>query len=435
MQFSEYLVIYILSLFALQDTSSEYNIIQNEEVESDDDREILNDIELKPKRRAYLPWFADEKKRLNELVKDDLKSVNEKINWSDIAQKLGTQRSAASVQTNYRKFFGKLPKKKSQKSVLWTKTEENELRKIVDGRADKNSNDWEQIAKEFNAKNKTKRTEKALQARYNKILRNERTQSQKLFKSRVIFSYFCADSDEVLKQNHQFSTRVPKATPSTSPDMSEHLCNECDSKLIQMDVDDVYPLGFYVYCNGANCKLPKRRFGRNDTVYHCSNGHDYCSQCGAPKAIKIELKEQTQNQTDSEEEIEIINGDGWDYKQSENNKAIDIDDDIKLKPKINKKCPISLEEMVNPYKSTRCGHIYEKDAVLSYMKSYRKKPNKRKDSSVPCPIPGCSKKIKEEYLEAVNKKKRRRSSFDINHLPLAKKTKFTSFVQLLPPLC
>ena len=174
----------------MQDTSSEYNIIQNEEVESDDDREILNDIEFKPKRRAYLPWFADEKKRLNELVKDDLKSDNEKINWSDIAQKLGTQRSPASVQMNYRKFFGKLPKKKREKSALWTRTEENELRQIVDGRADKNSNDWEQIAEEYNAKNKPKRTEKALQARYNKILRNERTPIQKLFKSRVIFHIF-----------------------------------------------------------------------------------------------------------------------------------------------------------------------------------------------------------------------------------------------------
>ena len=217
--------------------------------------------------------------------------------------------------------------------------------------------------------------------------------------------------------------------------MSEHLCNECDSKLIQMDVDDVYPLGFYVYCNGANCRLPKRRFTHKDTVYHCSNGHDYCSQCVVSKAIKIEYNEQTQNQTDSEDEIEIINGDGWDYKQSENKEAFDIDNDIDFKSKISKKCPISLKEMTNPYKSTRCGHIYEKDAVFGYVQKYREQHRKRKDACVPCPIAGCSKKFKEEHLEATDKRKRRRSSFDIDHLPPTKKTKFASFVQLLPPLC
>ena len=199
-----------------------------------------------------------------------------------------------------------------------------------------------------------------------------------------------------------------------------HLCDECDSKLVAMNVEDVYE-GKAVYCNGTKCP----DVALSGTVLHCPNEHDWCCDCAVSKlkAIKNEPKQQNESITQNEGEIEVL-----DAVKAEC-KIFDIDDDIKLKPKTNSKCPISLKEMTNPYKSTRCGHIFEKDAVLNYMQNYRKKPNKRKDSSVPCPIPGCSKTIKEEYLEAVNKKKRRRSSFDINCLPPAKKIKL-AFIDL-----
>ena len=337
--------------------------VQNEQRESDDDVQILNEpqTENKSKKRMNALWTKREKKLLKKMVSKALESANgeiKSINWSDIARKLGTKRSANAVNTQYTKISKKAKKRKQH--VLWTRDEENKLKQIVDDRADKSCIEWKQIEKDFNSQNGTKRSKPALQDKYYKITMNERPKPQKTrvkiaYFSLLILLTFCFC---------QFSTRVPRSKPIDTP-----------------------------------------------------------------KIVKIEFEQAP----DDEDDVEIISGDGFEKKQFGKNDVLDIEVDIDFGSKVSTKCPISLLEMTSPYKSTRCGHTFEKDAIMNVMQNYRMRPGKRKNAFVPCPMVGCSQKFTEQHLEAVNKKKRRRSSFDINQLPPPKKRKCT-FESLLPQL-
>jgi SUMO ligase MMS21 Smc5/6 complex component len=46
-----------------------------------------------------------------------------------------------------------------------------------------------------------------------------------------------------------------------------------------------------------------------------------------------------------------------------------------------KKCPITTKTIVNPCKNTTCDHVYERDAILEYIKGKRQ---------VKCPFAGCT---------------------------------------------
>merc|ERR1712129_656364 len=117
--------------------------------------------------------------------------------------------------------------------------------------------------------------------------------------------------------------------------------------------------------------------------------------------------------------------------------VFDIDDEnADFTSKVSNICPISLLPMVTPYKSTICGHVFEKQVILNYIE----KMKRGKRNYVKCPASTCSKKIKAEDFEEIvdnNNKKRRRSSFSICMLPPpTKKRRLSSlsFEDCLPSL-
>ncbi|KAL4226175.1 hypothetical protein ACF0H5_014161 [Mactra antiquata] len=58
------------------------------------------------------------------------------------------------------------------------------------------------------------------------------------------------------------------------------------------------------------------------------------------------------------------------------------DDDIEVTQEINTKCPYTGMQMVKPVTNKHCGHNYDKDGILQYIKQRK---NKAK-----CPLGGCS---------------------------------------------
>ena len=91
-----------------------------------------------------------------------------------------------------------------------------------------------------------------------------------------------------------------------------------------------------------------------------------------------------QNKTD-QDEIEIIPNDKHEMIVN-----IEQDNDLKkLKSKIDIKCPLTQCIMNIAWKSTKCGHIFDKLTILNYIQQ------NQKYGTVICPIPGCSKKLRQ----------------------------------------
>ena len=72
-------------------------------------------------------------------------------------------------------------------------------------------------------------------------------------------------------------------------------------------------------------------------------------------------------------------------------------------------CPITKQLLVEPMKSTKCGHSYSKEPIMQYMKSRRGRPAK-------CPVAGCSQLVTVDGLvqdvEAERKLKKRKVIVD-----------------------
>lgn len=78
------------------------------------------------------------------------------------------------------------------------------------------------------------------------------------------------------------------------------------------------------------------------------------------------------DQTNEDEELEVINQSGG--AESENAVL---------------KCKMTLKRFVRPYKNKVCGHVYEHDAIMQYLRSKKA-----------CPMPGCSNQnVTKEQLE------------------------------------
>lgn len=171
-----------------------------------------------------------------------------------------------------------------------------------------------------------------------------------------------------------------------------------------MNAGDVYD-GKDVFCNSRGCHLKLQPM--TGTVFHCVNEHDYCPQCADPKDVKIEMEQQSEGQPEAKDESDID--------------VLD-EDDTDSRSKTIIKCPLSRKEMTNPYKSKKCGHVFEMEAILNYIEQ-----NKHY-GVVECPQHGCSKNVKETDFEKMNVRKRRRSSLDTN--PRSSKKRKLSVVDL-----
>ena len=157
---------------------------ENQEINSDFEGDTENENNSnKQNNKAGARWDRDESKKLKRLVAKQ--GGTRDINWADIAQKLGTQRTARAVQDRYHK---EVKTKNTKKSVLWTKNEQNKLMEIVNKYTDKSGNNWKQIAIEFNANNETKRTQNALQTKHHELKKSgkqSKRKKAKLQKTRV----------------------------------------------------------------------------------------------------------------------------------------------------------------------------------------------------------------------------------------------------------
>eukprot|EP00088_Acartia_fossae_P054006 TRINITY_DN6169_c0_g2_i3.p1 TRINITY_DN6169_c0_g2~~TRINITY_DN6169_c0_g2_i3.p1 ORF type:complete len:204 (+),score=12.50 TRINITY_DN6169_c0_g2_i3:40-651(+) len=64
------------------------------------------------------------------------------------------------------------------------------------------------------------------------------------------------------------------------------------------------------------------------------------------------------------------------------------DDDLKIiKTRLNSLDPITKKEIVNPWKNKYCGHVYEKETILAWIKSTRSR-----GKEVKCPYAGCTQR-------------------------------------------
>ncbi|PKS11383.1 hypothetical protein jhhlp_003146 [Lomentospora prolificans] len=75
-------------------------------------------------------------------------------------------------------------------------------------------------------------------------------------------------------------------------------------------------------------------------------------------------------------------GQGGSNGIGEDEETMDDDEDIVIeREKVSTRCPLSLQEMKDPYTNSRCKHTFEKDAIMEFFGSARQ---------VMCPQAGCS---------------------------------------------
>lgn len=113
-----------------------------------------------------------------------------------------------------------------------------------------------------------------------------------------------------------------------------------------------------------------------------------------------------QYQDENDDEIEIIPND-----KQETIVNMELNKDLKLNSKINIKCPLTQCIMKIAWKSAKCGHIFDKMTILNYIKQ------NQKYGTVICPIPGCSKKLRQNEwsndqivqneIDKINRKRKR----------------------------
>jgi hypothetical protein len=84
--------------------------------------------------------------------------------------------------------------------------------------------------------------------------------------------------------------------------------------------------------------------------------------------------------------------------------ADDSDDDIAIdRENISTRCPITLAEFIDPVKSKKCPHSFEKSAILEMIGQARPPTSRGARQafvpSVTCPVPGCPSELRKEDLE------------------------------------
>ncbi|XP_052778778.1 E3 SUMO-protein ligase NSE2-like [Mya arenaria] len=76
------------------------------------------------------------------------------------------------------------------------------------------------------------------------------------------------------------------------------------------------------------------------------------------------------------------------------------DDDIEMTQEINTKCPYTGMDMVHPVRNKLCGHNYEREGIMQYIKQ---RMNKAK-----CPLSGCGNEKPVEESDLVENKELKR---------------------------
>ena len=80
----------------------------------------------------------------------------------------------------------------------------------------------------------------------------------------------------------------------------------------------------------------------------------------------------------------------WKKKRNRNKKKKEEDQDLEvMSAKKSIRCPLTLCIYKHPMRSTKCDHVFEKEAIHKYIKDNQKQWSK---ASI-CPLPGCQKKI------------------------------------------
>ncbi len=58
-------------------------------------------------------------------------------------------------------------------------------------------------------------------------------------------------------------------------------------------------------------------------------------------------------------------------------------------------CPLTKKTLVTPFRSTKCGHVYSQEAILTHIKNVKKKGREAR-----CPVAGCNHTVDLKNLEA-----------------------------------
>lgn len=93
-----------------------------------------------------------------------------------------------------------------------------------------------------------------------------------------------------------------------------------------------------------------------------------------------------------------------------------VDDDVEMTQQtVNTKCPYTGKEMVMPMRNKICGHNYEKEGILQYIKQRKKKAR--------CPLGGCSNEKPVELTDLEENRELRRYIDRKNRQAVIKKGK------------
>jgi SUMO ligase MMS21 Smc5/6 complex component len=87
---------------------------------------------------------------------------------------------------------------------------------------------------------------------------------------------------------------------------------------------------------------------------------------------------------------------GWklDGNAAAGNEPGDVDVEIAgVGTQVTTKCPITQQTLVHPVRSSRCKHVYERDAIADLLRKHKGK------TELKCPVSGCSERVGRDELE------------------------------------
>lgn len=176
-----------------------------------------------------------------------------------------------------------------------------------------------------------------------------------------------------------------------------------------MNANKVYG-GKKVYCEGENCHL--NGYPIKGIVYHCPNDHDWCEQCVDQSPVgEVPYEEKTETEDSDTSDCDVV----------------EIENKNDANAEFEAVCPLSLQRMREPVKSTQCDHIFDRQNILNYIAQTRdakyssqhkklRKRNRAMRVRVPCPEQGCPAEFMEDDFEIIQQpvlKKRRLSTIDL----------------------
>ena len=124
------------------------------------------------------------------------------------------------------------------------------------------------------------------------------------------------------------------------------------------------------------------------------------NDCESPRNIKLESTSGCYN---DDSDLEVIENPSKSQTNDQSD-IIDLDDAnhaVDLQRMITAtqktiKCPLSMQNIVDPCRSSVCGHTYERKRVLEYLRYHHSTAMEKE--CVHCPQMGCSKKLKQSDL-------------------------------------